>query len=318
MKGRTIRRLRAVTTRTPTVERLLHNDGHPQDAAHLIALIVRNLMEVKVQKGAARVLPPVDGGFAGVTFHDLFDDLRTVGRSNIYQRLEIGPRGSFSPGSGRQIVMADQLRDVAHLMKLTQCQLVGRDRGWALLDAYIKEKGRFRDRSGSNHIRLGRLRSTPKEPPRGPDGRPGKSNDPMAPYRFLWSDAFIRTSLAAALPSDILDLSPKAQVDHMKGLPEQIEQLWKPHADSHFPFEIFTFMVDFSLHKPQDILATIESLRPDIREPAGPRAAKLAQPMHELLPELADLFDARTGYVRARFTIENGQPMLRTRMVRVS
>ena len=307
-----------MTTRSPTVERVLLNEGRPQTAAHLIALTARNLMEVSTHKSAARFQPPVDGRPAGEAFRDLFDDLRMFGSANIYERMALRPGEVYRPGSGRQVVMADRLRDVGQLLKLTQCQLVGRQRGWALLDAYIEREGWLHDRSGANRTRLNRLRSTPKARRLAPDDRRVEPDDLLAPYRFLWSKAFVRTSLAAALPSDILDRDPTAQISMMRSLRERVEELWAPHADDLFPFELFALAMDFSLHEPKDILATIRKIRPDLLEAAGPRAARLAQPLHELLPHLGDLFDARTGYVRARFSIQNGQPMLATRMVRTS
>jgi len=221
----TNRTIRPLVLRTPTVERVLHHNGQPQDAAGLIAVTLRNLMEVSARKDAARFRPSVDGGPASEAVRDLCDDLRVFGAATPDERTALPPGEVHRPGPGRQVDLADRLTDVAQLMKHAQCKLAGGGtRAWDLTDRYVRRPGWFQDRSGVDPVRLGRMRSTPAVSRISSDGKREEVPDPLAPYRVLWSKAFIQTSLAAALPPDILDLDPTTQVNSMRGLRERVEK----------------------------------------------------------------------------------------------
>jgi len=80
----------------------------------------------------------------------------------------------------------------------------------------------------------------------------------------------------------------------VKGLAPQIEELKRPHADEHFPFELFRLVFDFSHHTDEEIVQTIRKIMPELMRDSAHRIVPLIAPIVKLVPHVAD-FSTRPG-----------------------
>ncbi|WP_162630768.1 hypothetical protein [Paracoccus endophyticus] len=281
---------------------VLENGGHPVDPLASVSYLLRAARAVSRKTDDRGHIGAASGDPVPSPLIEVVGLLDRLSFSTLDDRRLLRPGQGFRPGKGAKFDFDMWLRRTFILLKDGQCALAARGReGRILLDRYLEQPGWYQEPQGIGEEQLKKTRR-----------KLGGAKGP-------WTSDFIRALIALYLPRDFLDRGEAQQKADLLGLAPGVKEIWHPHVDKRFPFEIFWLLLDFSLHSDAQLRRTVTHLASHVRRSPEERLQVALHGLMPILSELADLLGIETEPTPAMFEIAEafpgGQPLFRIRIL---
>lgn len=281
---------------------VLENGGHPVDPLATVSYLLRAARAVSRKTDDRGHIGAVSGDPVPSPLIEFVGLLDRLSFSTLDDRRLLRPGQGFRPGKGARFDFDMWLRRIFIVLKAHQCALAAPGRASrTLLDRYLEQPGWYQEPQGIGEEQL------------------KKAKGKLGVAQGAWTSDFVGALIALHLPRDFLDRSEAQQKADLLSLAPGVKEIWRPHVDARFPFEIFWRLLDVSLHSEAQLRRTVIQLASHVRRSPEKRLQVVLHGLMPILSELADLLGVETEPTPAMFEIAEafpgGQPLFRIRIL---